>query len=214
MDNSLKGAGGKLGALAELRDLIQPVRKQVLDSLLIGGQSGVKRKRLLARVGELTLFRAEIDAHGRALQLADLACHHGKAGTEPGNWATYSTGEPYDAHQEILIALECAPGQGKGLSPALMSFFEQLPRERSADFAEGMNQAVAAAPILSLLPDNDYGAGLGEVTSDEIGGHAHDIARDLLEKTMFLESYNQDLAGALALAKEGGNFDEINQLIF
>lgn len=209
----MKNTDGKLGALAELRDLILPVRQQVLVALLADNESAATRKKLLVRVGELTLFRAELDAHCRALLLAELACQHGREGTIPDKWAEYSGDEVYDAHREVITALEWGPGRGDGLSPALLNFFDELPRERSDDFSEGLNAAITAFPIPSVSPENDYGAGPKELTPEEIGDHAHAIARDLLEKTMFLGSYNPEMAQALALAKAGGDFEQINQLI-
>ncbi len=214
MDHQTTSAGGKLGALEQLSALILPVRKRLLDELLAGYESATKQKKLLTQVGELTLMRAELEGHGRALQLADLACEYGKSDTVPDNWAEWHSDEPYDAHKEIITALEWAPGRGAGLSPALLTFFEQLPGEQSKDFADGMNHAMLIAPILSLLPENDYGAGLDEVTPKEIGDHAHAIVRDLLEKTMFLSGYNQEVARALTLAKQGGDFEEISQLVY
>lgn len=213
MENQFINTGGKTGALAELSILVLPVRQRVLDTLLLGGHSAAKKQRLLARVGELTLWRAELDAHCRVLALADVACQHGQDGTIPDNWEQWGGGEAYDAHQEIVDALEWAPGRGEGLSQELLAFFDELPRTSSDTFADGMSQAVAIAPILSLSPENDYGAGLGEVTEREIGDHAHNIARDLLEKTMFLASYNEEVGHALALAKAGGDLAQIQQLI-
>lgn len=205
--------GGKVLALAKISELIVPVRQQVLSDLLADCESGAARKKLLVRVGELTLFQAELESHGRALLLADVACQHGQERTVPDNWDQWSEGEAYDAHHEVVMALEWAPGRGEGLSPALLDFFDELPRERSDNFAEGLNAAIAGVRIPSLSPENDYGAGPKELTSEEIGKHAHGLARDLLEKTMFLGSYNQDVAHALALAKARGDFKQINQLI-
>ena len=206
------GTGGKMGALEQLCTVVTPLREKAL-ALRDATGSRARRTEQQKRFDLLSNILAELDGHIKALQLADLACHYGSTGAMPDNWPDFSDGMPYNAHEEIVIALEWAPGQGKGLSEQLLTFFAQLPREQSNEFIEGMNRAIETAPILSLLPENDFGAGLSEVTSKEIDGHADVILLDLVEKTGFLSHYNQEFAEALSLAKEGGKFEEINHRI-
>ena len=209
----MNGTGGKIGALAEQRDLILPVRSRMLSDLLAGSETGAARKKLLARVGELTLFRAELDAHCQALFSAAVACEHGIAGTVPDNWEQVGGGEPYDAHQEVAYALKWAPGRERGLSPSLLECLNELPGERSADFAEALSAATASLPIPSFSPENDYGAGPKNIIPEEVGGLAHEMGSDLREKNLFLVAYNQNIAQAYALAKSGGDLKTIHQLI-
>ncbi|MDO7854428.1 hypothetical protein [Hymenobacter convexus] len=213
METPMDYANGKIEALADLRDLLKPECERVFTDLLAEDNSEDERRSLLARLDELTLFRAELNAHSLALFSAEVACQHGLNGTVPANWEQTGGGEPYDAHHAVISVLEWAPGRGQGLSPTLMTFFDELPRARSADFADGMSAAMAAFPIPSLAPENDYGAGPREVTHKEIDGHADAILLRLIEKTRFLQDYNQDFTDALMLAKTGGNFDKIYKLV-
>jgi hypothetical protein len=196
----------KFQSLAKIHESIGITRAPVLNTLLFSDLTAAKRKRLVIEAGELTLLRAEIDGHKHALQLADLACEHGRAGTIPDRWEEWGGGEAYDPHQEVVDSLEWAPGRGAGMSPALLEYIDQLPQQSSQRFVDMLQQAQNAAPLLPAVTAE-------KITSGDAGQMGHGLYVESLQDTLFASSYADDLAQAMHLAKQKGDFEQISQLI-
>ncbi len=73
----------KIESLLYVHASLEPERQQLHKQLLYEHPSSSQYEQLLRQVGELSLIQAEAFAHHRALELADLACTHGRAGTTP-----------------------------------------------------------------------------------------------------------------------------------
>jgi hypothetical protein len=109
----------KAESLIYIHASLEPVRQQFLKKLLYEQPAPTEREHLLQKAGELNLIQEEAMLHHRALELADLACGHGLAGTKPPKWDEVMAGEVYDPYHEVLYALDVAPQQQ--LSPALLA---------------------------------------------------------------------------------------------
>lgn len=194
----------KIESLIFVHASLEPVRQKFLEKLLYEHPATTEREPLLHKVGGLTLIQEEAVLHHRALELADLACGHGLAGTKPPQWDEVMDGEVYDAYQEVLYALDVAPQQQ--LSPALLAYIDQLPKQSSQDYQDRIAHARSEATV---WPGNP----LQHLTDEQVAQQSQQILVEKLEAMLFASSYAADLAQARQLAEAQGDFGHIRELL-
>jgi hypothetical protein len=194
----------KLESLEQVHASIEPVRQKRLRELLYSPLEPAQREHLLREVGELSLLQEEVVAHRRALELADIACAQGLAGTVPDRWDEVMGGEVYSAYRELLYALDIAPG-GQ-LSPALLTYIDQLPSRSSQEYLDRIIESRSPATV---WPGNP----LKDLTDEQVGQQSHKILTEQLEATLFAGSYAADLAQARQLAEARADFGSMRELL-
>jgi hypothetical protein len=194
----------KVESLEQIHASLEPVRQQLLQQLLYASVTPDQQKHLLREVGKLSFLQEEVIAHRRALELADIACAQGLAGTVPERWDEVMNGEVFNAYQELLYALDIAPrGQ---LSPALLAYIDQLPNRSSQEYLDRITESRSTTTV---WPGNP----LQDLTDEQVGQQSHRILTEQLEATLFAGSYAADLAQARQMAEAQGDFGSIRELL-
>lgn len=147
----------------------------------------------------------ELTAHRQMMELADLACALGLAGTAPVGWEEWGGGQPYDPYQEVLIALDAVPGNGH-LSPALFAYIDALPGR-----AQGAHDRLIASARADteIWPDNP----IKNRSEEQVGRDSMTLYLQQVEATGFATTYADDLTQARQLAEARDDFGRIRALL-
>jgi hypothetical protein len=193
----------KMESLIHVHATLEPER-QLIKQLIYKHPSPSEYEQLLRQVGELSFIQEEAFSHYRALELADLACAYGLAGTMPDRWDEVMGDEVYDAYRDLLEALDIAPNQQ--LSPALLAYIDQIPRRSSQDYQDMITRSRSDASAWLGNP-------LKDLTDEQVAQKSQNIFVEKVEAMLFAGTYADDLAAARQLAAVRGDFARIRELL-
>lgn len=193
----------KIESLTYVHASLEQVRLRLLNQLLYEQSASTASEQLLRQLGEVNLIQQEALMHCHSLELADLACTYGLAGTIPDQWNETMGGELYDPYQDLHDAFRIAPAPT--LSCALLAYIDQLPAQGKQNYLE----MVARARVDTLWPDNP----LQKLTEDEVAQRGQRIELEKIEALLFATTYEEEIVQARQLAETQGDFDRIRQLL-
>ena len=165
----------------------------------------LQRQESLVEVGRLRQLQTELTAHRQMVELADLACMQGQAGTTPEGWEKWGNGQSYDPYEELVIAFNSLPGEGR-LSRELLTYIEELPARLHREQDELLYRARTDTEFWLDNP-------LKKLTSKQVSDQLAKILAQQNDACSFSATYASDMAQARQVAETRGDFRLIRKLL-